>query len=66
MARELLIQGCQAREVTIIEEIMGKNYVYLLIATPANIAPINLVQYLRGRSSKLLQEEFPLSKKRYC
>lgn len=64
-ARELLIQGCKARKVTIIEGSIGKEHVHMLIAAPTNIAPSKLVQYLKGRSSKLLQEEFPELSKKY-
>lgn len=37
----------------------------MLLSCPTNIAPSKIVQYLKGRSSKLLQDEFPELKKRY-
>ena len=37
----------------------------MLLSCPTNIAPSKIVQYLKGRSSKLLQGEFPEIKKKY-
>ena len=37
----------------------------MLVSCPANLAPAKLVQYLKGRSSRRLQDEFPELRKRY-
>lgn len=37
----------------------------MLLSCPTNMAPSEIMQRLKGRSSKLLQEEFPELKKRY-
>ena len=63
--RELLIQGCQARGITIIEGHVSKDHVHMLVSCPPELAPSKIVQYLKGRSSKLIQDEFPELKKRY-
>ena len=63
--RELLIQGCAARDITIIEGSIGKDHVHMLVSCPTNLAPSKIVQYLKGRSSRLIQDEFPELKKRY-
>jgi putative transposase len=63
--RELLIQGCESRGITIVEGSVGKEHVYMLISCPTHIAPTKIVQYLKGRSSRLIQDEFPELKKRY-
>jgi putative transposase len=63
--RELLIQGCAARGITIIEGNIGKYHVHMLLSCPTNFAPSQIAQYLKGRSSKLVQDEFPELKKRY-
>src|SRR5947208_7904233 len=36
-----------------------------LDSAPAHMAPSKLVQYIKGRSSRRLQEEFPSLRKRY-
>ena len=64
-ARELIIQGCQARNITIIKGSVGKDHIHMLISCPPTIAPAKVLQYLKGRSSRLLQEEFPELKRRY-
>ena len=56
--RILIIQGCGARGLTIIRGNITKNHVHLLVSYPSTIVPAKIVQYLKGRSSKILQEEF--------
>ena len=63
--RELLIQGCTARRITVIEGHIGKDHVHMLVSCPTNMAPSQIVQYLKGRSSRLIQDEFPELKKKY-
>ena len=63
--RELIRQGCEARSITIISGNIGKDHLHVLISCPPSLAPSKIVQYLKGRSSRLLQEEFPELKKRY-
>ena len=45
---------------------VGKDHIHLLISCPPSLAPSKILQYLKGRSSRLLQDEFPELKKRYC
>ena len=63
--RELLRQGCEARDITIIRGSVGREHVHMLISCPPTLAPAKIMQYLKGRSSKMLQEEFPELRKRY-
>ncbi len=63
--RVLITQGCRARGITIIRGNITKNHVHLLLSCSPNIAPSKIVQYLKGRSSKILQEEFNQLKRRY-
>ena len=37
----------------------------MLVSCPPTMAPCKVVQYLKGRSSKILQEEFNELKQRY-
>ena len=37
----------------------------MLLSCPPSLSPAKIVQYLKGRSSKLLQDEYPKLKKRY-
>jgi putative transposase len=63
--RERIRQGCETRGITIVSGNIRKDHIYLLLSCPPNIAPSKVVQYLKGRSSRLLQEEFSDLKKRY-
>lgn len=64
-ARELIRQGCEARGITILQGSVGKDHIHLLLSCPPSIAPSKIQQYLKGRSSRLLQDEFPELKKRF-
>jgi REP-associated tyrosine transposase len=64
-AREVIRQVCQAREVSIIRGAISPDHVHMLVAAAPQLAPAKLVQYVKGRSSRRLQEEFPHLRKRY-
>src|SRR5580698_170792 len=63
--RDLLRQICQGREVVIVQGAVSPDHIHMLVSVPPQLAPAKLVQYLKGRSSRLLQDEFPQLKKRY-
>lgn len=63
--RELIRQGCEARNIQIMQGSVGKNHIHLLLSCPPSMAPSKMMQYLKGRSSRLLQDEFPELKKKY-
>ena len=63
--RELIRQGCEARNITIVSGSVGNDHVHVMLSCPPSLAPSKIVQYLKGRSSRLIQEEFQEIKKRY-
>jgi len=63
--RELIRQGCESRNIKIVRGSIGRDHVHMLISCPPSMAPSKIVQYLKGRSSRLIQEEFPELKKKY-
>ena len=63
--RDLLRQICQGREVVIVQGAVSPDHVHMLVSVPPQLAAAKLVQYLKGRSSRMLQNEFPQLKKRY-
>ena len=63
--RELIRQGCEAIGITIMQGSVCKDHIHLLLSCPPSIAPSKILQYLKGRSSRLLQDEFGELKKRY-
>lgn len=58
-ARDLLRQICAAREVRIVRGAISPDHVHMLVVVPPQVAPAKLVQFLKGRSSRMLQHEFP-------
>ncbi|MDR3348464.1 MAG: IS200/IS605 family transposase [Acidaminococcales bacterium] len=62
--RELMRQGCEARDITIVSGNIRKDHIHLLLSCPPSMAPSKVAQCLKGRSSRLLQEEFQELKKR--
>jgi len=64
-ARELIRQICQAWDVVIVRGAISPDHVHMLLSVPPNLAPAKVVQYIKGRSSRLLQAEFPELGKRY-
>lgn len=63
--RELIRQGCEASGITILQERGGKDHIHLLLSCLPSLAPSKILQYLKGRSSRLLQDQFPELKKKY-
>ena len=63
--RDLIRQGCEARGITILQGSVGKDHIHLLLSCPPSLAPSKIMQYLKGRSLRLLQDQFPELKKRY-
>jgi len=64
-ARELIRQTCLSRDITIVQGSIGRDHVHMLISCPPTMAPAKIIQYVKGQSSRLIQEEFPHIQKRY-
>ncbi len=56
--RELIRQTCTTLEVYIISGHVSSDHVHLLVSVPPHLAVSDLVQRLKGRSSRRLLEEF--------
>ena len=63
--RDLIRQICTANDTTIISGNVAPNHVHLLVSYPTNLSASKLVQYLKGATSRKLQQEFPALGKRY-
>lgn len=61
----LLIQTCQSRGITIVSGHIAKDHVHILVSCPPSLSPAKIVQYLKGRSSRILQSEYSQLRKRY-
>ena len=63
--RNLLIQDCDSLEIEILKGVVSKDHVHMHIEYPAKLSISEILKQLKGRSSRLLQKEFPALKKRY-
>ena len=63
--RELIIQICDAEDVRILKGVVSKDHVHMLIEYPPKTSLSELVKRLKGRTSRILQQEFPQLQKRY-
>ena len=63
--RELLIQICNAEDVRILKGVVSRDHVHMHVEYPPALSVSDLVKRLKGRTSRLLQKEFPHLEKRY-
>jgi putative transposase len=63
--RELLIQVCDAEDVKILKGVVSKDHVHLHIEYAPSKSISDIVKRLKGRSSRILQIEYPELKKQY-
>ena len=63
--RELLRQTCASLDVYIEKGHVARDHVHLLVSVPPDIAVSELVQRLKGRSSRLMLQEFGELKKAF-
>ena len=53
------------RDVQIVRGAISADHVHMLVSAPPHWAPAKLVQYVKGRSSRRLQQEYPHLRKRF-
>ena len=63
--RELIIQICDAEDVRILKGVVSKDHVDMHIEYPPSKSVSDLVRRLKGRTSRLLQQEYPALQKQY-
>ena len=64
-ARDLIRQTCQARDVVIVRGVVSPDHIHMLVSAPLHLSPWELVQYVKGRSLRRLQDEFEELRKKY-
>ena len=63
--RELVRQTCEAFEIRILSGVVSKDHVHIVVSSPPNMAPSEIMRRIKGRSARKLFEEFPELKRRY-
>jgi putative transposase len=64
-ARGLIREICAANYVDIVSGSLSPDHVHLLVSVPPHLSLSDLIKYIKGKSSRKLQMEFPALKKRY-
>jgi len=63
--RDLVVQISNAENVQILKGVVSKDHVHIHVEYPPSLSISELVKKLKGRTSRLLQQEFPSLGKRY-
>ncbi len=63
--RDILIQICDSEDVQILKGVVSKDHIHIHIEYPPRLSVSMFVKKLKGRSSRLLQQEFPEMGKKY-
>ncbi len=56
--RDLVREVCRTNEVEILEGAVSTDHVHILVSCPPNLSPSKLMQYVKGKSSRKLMQEF--------
>ena len=64
-SRELIREVCSANYVDIVTGSMSPDHVHLLLSIPPSQSVSKIVQYIKGKSSRKLLQEFEHLRKRY-
>ena len=63
--RELVRQVCERFEIRIFRGVVSKDHVHILVSAPPDIAPSEIMRWVKGRILAKIFEEYPGLKKRY-
>ena len=63
--RELIKQICDAEDVRILKGVVSKDHVHMHIEYAPSKSISDLLKRLKGRTSRRLQEEYPVLRKKY-
>ena len=63
--RSILRQDCETLDIEILKGVVSNDHVHMHIEYPPKLSVSMILKQLKGRSSRLLQKEFPQLKKRY-
>ena len=63
--REITRQICQSMGVEIISGVLSRDHVHMFVEIPPHIAVSEFVRRVKGATSRKIQQEFPVLRKRY-
>jgi len=63
--REIIRQTCDEMGVHIVRGVLARDHVHMFLSIPPKLSLSNVMQRIKGRSSRRIQMEFPELRKRY-
>ena len=63
--RDIIMQTCQEMGVHIVKGVLGRDHVHMFLSIPPKLSLSDVMQRIKGRSSRRIQMEFPELRKRY-
>ena len=57
--QDLLRQICEANDIQIVKGHVSKDHIHLYVSYPPKLSVSEMIKRLKGRSSKIIQAEFP-------
>jgi putative transposase len=63
--RDLIRQSCDSLDVRILKGVVSKDHVHLHLSYPPKLSVSDIVKRIKGRSARLLLDDFTELKKRY-
>lgn len=63
--RDLIREVCLQNEIMILKGHMKPDHVHLFVSVPPRLSVSKMMQYIKGKSSRKLQQVYPTLKKRY-
>jgi putative transposase len=64
-AREIIRQACGELGVDIVKGVLAQDHVHMFLSVPPKYSVSDVMRRIKGRSSRRLQQEFPVLKRRY-
>jgi putative transposase len=63
--RDVIRQICMAKEIKIVKGHVSTDHIHLFVSAPPRLSVSQLVQYIKGKSSRQMQQDYPELRKRY-
>jgi putative transposase len=63
--RYILREVCDAHDIRMLKGVVSKDHIHMHLSYPAKLSISEIVKRLKGRSSRVLINEYPELKKRY-
>lgn len=63
--REVIREVCRTNDVDILSGHVSSDHIHIYVSVPPHLAVSKLMQFIKGKTSRVLQIEFPDLKRRY-